>query len=93
MTNKTKPIAEQVRSDLSLLEEIKSLKRKIGGYQTSNENYRKQVAELKERVEHYKALDLEGDQLYEKKIAELEEAKKLIESHNSLPWYKRMAKI
>lgn len=42
-----------------LIKENLSLKRHLGGYKTSNDNYKKQVAELKERVEHYKALDLE----------------------------------
>jgi chromosome segregation ATPase len=35
-------------------------------------------SQLKKRVEHYRALDLEGDELYEKKIAELEDAKRKI---------------
>lgn len=35
-------------------------------------------SQLKRRVEHYRALDLEGDGLYEKKIAELEDAKRKI---------------
>ena len=56
--------------------EILALKRKIGGLQTSNENYRKQVVELKKRIEHYKALGIEGDQLYEGKIAELDKFRK-----------------
>ena len=34
--------------------------------------------QLKAQVEHYRELDLEGDELYEKKIAELEEANKRI---------------
>ena len=62
-----------------LIKENISLKRHLGGYKTSNDNYKKQVAELKERIEHYKALDLEGDHLYEDKIAELDNAKKEIE--------------
>lgn len=56
-----------------LMKEVSSLKRKIGGYQTANENYRKQVAELKARVEHYKALDIEGDHLYESEIGKKQE--------------------
>ena len=35
--------------------------------------------QLKAQVEHYRELDLEGDELYEKKIAELEDANKRIE--------------
>lgn len=61
-----------------LIKENISLKCHLGGYKTSNDNYKKQVEELKARVEHYKALDLEGDHLYEEKIAELDEAKKEI---------------
>lgn len=61
-----------------LIKENISLKRHLGGYKTSNDNYKKQVEELKERLERYKYLDLEGDHLYEAKIAELDEAKKEI---------------
>jgi chromosome segregation ATPase len=35
--------------------------------------------QLAERVEHYRQLDLEGDGLYEKKIAECDEKDKVIE--------------
>ena len=35
--------------------------------------------QLAEQVEHYKNLDLEGDRLYEDKIAELDDARKEIE--------------
>lgn len=35
--------------------------------------------QLSERIEHYKNLDLEGDHLYEDKIAELDDAMKEIE--------------
>lgn len=62
-----------------LHQENKSLKHKIGGYKTANENYRKQVSELKERVKHYKALGIEGDELYEKKIADFDQQKKELE--------------
>ena len=59
--------------------EIASLKRQIGGLKTSNANYRKQVEQLKGLVEHYKALDIEGDELYEGKIAECEELQKRLD--------------
>ena len=49
----------------ALIMENLSLKRHLCGYKTSNNNYKKQVEELKARVGHYKALDLEGDHLYE----------------------------
>lgn len=35
--------------------------------------------QLAERIEHYRQLDLEGDALYEKKIAECDEKDKVIE--------------
>ena len=73
-------IIQTLKDDnVSLMKENASLKRQIGGYKTANENYKKQVAELKGRVGHYKALDLEGDHLYEDKIAELDDARKEIE--------------
>jgi chromosome segregation ATPase len=62
--------------------EIASLKRQIGGLKTSNANYRKQVEQLKGQVEHYKGLDIEGDELYEKKIAECEELQKQLDIAN-----------
>lgn len=56
------------------------------------EHYKKVAAGLKgrnkqlaERVKHYKQLDLEGDRLYEEKIAELEEAKKEIARLKRMP--------
>lgn len=52
--------------------EIASLKCQNGGLKASNANYRKQVAELKARVEHYKNLDLEHDSLYENEIGKNE---------------------
>jgi chromosome segregation ATPase len=73
-------IIQTLKDDnVALMKENASLKRQIGGYKTANENYKKQVAELKGRVGHYKALDLEGDHLYEDKIAELDDARKEIE--------------
>ena len=68
--------------EIELQFDIVSLKRQIGGMKTSNANYRKQVEELKKNVEHYKALDREGDELYEKKIAECESLKKELEMAN-----------
>ena len=62
--------------EIEMQGEIVSLKRQIGGLKTSNGNYKKQVEKLKAEVEHYKALDKEGDELYEGKIAEIEEIKK-----------------
>lgn len=62
--------------------EIVSLKRQLGGLKTSNANYRKRVEQLKGQVEHYKALDIEGDELYEKKIAECENLTKQLDTAN-----------
>lgn len=59
---------------------------------TDLEHYKKVAAGLKgrnkqlaERVAHYKQLDLEGDRLYEEKIAELDEAKKEIARLKRMP--------
>lgn len=59
------------------------LSHQIGGYKTTNENYRKKVAELKERIAHYKNLDLEGDMLYEKALADIDAKNKVIEGLHS----------
>lgn len=63
-------------------DEIKALKRKLGGLKTSNANYRKQVEQLKGQVEHYKGLEIDGDELYEKKIAECKELQKQLDMAN-----------
>ena len=39
-------------------DEIKALKRQLGGLKTSNANYRKQVEQLNVQVEHYKGLEI-----------------------------------
>lgn len=54
-----------------LWEEVKHWKKVAAGLKGYN-------SQLKAQVEHYKELDLEGDELYEKKIAELEDAKRRI---------------
>lgn len=54
-----------------LAEEVAHWKRVATGLKGYN-------SQLKKRVEHYRNLDLEGDGLYEKKIAELEDAKRKI---------------
>jgi len=68
--------------EIELEGEIVSLKRQLGGLKTSNANYRKQVEQLKGQVEHYKGLDIEGDELYEGKIAECEELQKQLDMAN-----------
>ena len=65
--------------EIELEGEIVSLKHKLGGLKKSNANYRKQVEQLKGQVEHYKGLDIDGDELYEKKIAECKELQKQLD--------------
>ena len=74
-------------------EKIKDLEQRIAMMDADNsalcadlEHWKKVAAGLKghnrqlaKRVEHYKQLDLEGDELYEKKIAECDEKDKVIE--------------
>lgn len=74
-------------------EKIKDLEQRLAMVYADNsalctelEHWKKVAAGLKgrnkqlgERVAHYKALDLEGDHLYEDKISELDEARKEIE--------------
>ena len=61
-----------VQADNSkLLSELEHWKRVAAGSKGRNK-------QLMERIEHYKNLDLEGDHLYEDKIAELDSAKKEI---------------
>lgn len=75
-----------------LQKEIEDLKQRIAIMQTDNskllselEHWKRVAAgskgrnkQLMERIEHYKNLDLEGDHLYEDKIAELDAVKKEI---------------
>lgn len=84
--NNKKDIKQQVRSDLTMIEELKKLKQDLETYkkigiELGNEiiTLKRQNAGLKglnkqlqKRVEHYKQLDLEGDELNEKKIAKIE---------------------
>lgn len=72
----------QSASEIELEGEIVSLKRQLGGFKKSNANYRKQVEQLKGQVEHYKGLEIDGDELYEKKIAECEELQKQLDMAN-----------
>lgn len=69
-----------------LLEELRQSKKAASGYKGRNVQFQKELKDLKEqlenmkmRMEHYKLLDLEGDGLYEQKIAELDDAKAEIE--------------
>ena len=69
-----------------LLEELRQSKKAASGYKGKNVQFQKELKDLKEqlenmkmRIEHYKQLDLEGDGLYEQKIAELDDARDEIE--------------
>lgn len=85
MSNK-KDIKQQVRSDVTMLEELTKLKKDIETYKQVGEQMGEEILSLKrqnaglkgqnkklqERVKHYKQLDLEGDELNEEKIAKIE---------------------
>lgn len=71
MSNK-KEISDYKKSGEEMGMEIISLKRQNAGLKGQNTLLRNQIKELQKRVEHYKALDLEGDELNEKRIAENE---------------------
>ena len=68
--------------EIELEGEIVSLKHQLGGLKKSNANYRKKVEQLKGHVEHYNGLDIDGDELYEKKIAECEKLQKQLDMAN-----------
>ena len=68
--------------EIELEGEIVSLKRQLGGFKKSNANYRKQVEQLKGQVEHYNGIDIDGDELYKKKIDECEELQKQLDMAN-----------
>ena len=56
----------------SLAKENLSLRRQIGGYLTSKTRYKHEIQRLK-------ALNVEADEMYEKKIAELEEKRRVMD--------------
>ena len=68
--------------EIELEGEIVSLKHQLGGLKKSNANYRKKVEQLNGQVEHYNGLDIDGDELYEKKIAECKELQKQLDMAN-----------
>lgn len=76
------------KSDVEVIDELKKevsrLKATIGGYKKSNETYRKQIANYKKLAKHNRAVDIEGDHLYEKKLAELERANETIKTKQSI---------
>lgn len=61
---------------VELTNTVRDLKSKVAGYQRSNANYRTQIEALKKNIEHLKQLNKEGDELYEKRLAELDAANK-----------------
>lgn len=85
MSNK-KELKQQVRSDVTMLEELTRLKKDIETYKQVGEQMGVEILSLKrqnaglkglnkqlqKRVEHYKKLDLEGDELNEKKVEKIE---------------------
>ena len=72
----------QSAREIELEGEIVSLKHQLGGLKKSNANYRKKVEQLKGQVEHYKGLEIDGEELYEKKIAECKELQKQLDMAN-----------
>ena len=95
MSNK-KEIKQQVRSDVTMLEELTRLKKDIETYKQVGEQMGVEILSLKrqnaglkglnkqlqKRVEHYKKLDLEGDELNEEKIAKIETLKNELNAVN-----------
>lgn len=57
-------------------ERIESLEKEVAHWKKVAAGLKGHNAVLSRRVEHYKALDLEGDELNEKRIAEIEKLKK-----------------
>lgn len=76
------------KSNVEVIDELKKklsrLKSTIGGYKKANENYRKQISDLKKLAKHNRAVDVEGDHLYEKKLAELERANETIRTKQAI---------
>lgn len=95
MGNK-KELKQQVRSDVTMLEELTRLKKDIETYKQVGEQMGVEILSLKrqnaglkglnkqlqKRVEHYKKLDLEGDELNEEKIVKIETLKNELNAVN-----------
>lgn len=62
-----------------LTKEVSHLRSQIGGLRKANDMYRKKIKELEKLAKHNRAVDIEGDHLYEEKLAELEQTKKELE--------------
>lgn len=59
-----------------LTKEVSHLRSQIGGLRKANDMYRRKIARLEKLAKHNRAVDIEGDHLYEEKLAELEKTKK-----------------
>ena len=59
-----------------LTKEVSRLKSQIGGFKKANDMYRKKIKKLEKLVNHNREVDIEGDHMYEEKLAELEKTKK-----------------
>lgn len=59
-----------------LTKEVSRLKSQIGGFRKANDMYRKKIEKLEKLVKHNREVDVEGDHMYEEKLAELEKTKK-----------------
>lgn len=68
-----------------LVKQLEHFRNMASGYKGRNAQFQEEVKKLKEQLSRYKELDLEGDRLYEEKIAELDEAKKEIERLKQMP--------
>ena len=71
-----KRIAIMQSSDSELCADLAHWKKVAAGLKGRNK-------QLSERVEHYKQLDLEGDELYEKSLAEIDRLKSIIEEKDT----------
>ena len=69
-------IAIMQATDSELCAELAHWKKVAAGLKGHNK-------QLAERVEHYKQLDLEGDELYEKRLAEIDSLKSSIEEKDA----------
>ena len=87
----------------SLQEEVESLKRQIGGYKSSNEKYRKEIALLKQELSEVSAKRDEINEqvatltnqilVYKDKISELRTENNdlhLALSYEQKPWWKKL---
>ena len=59
-----------------LVKQLEHFRNMVSGYKGRNVQFQEEVKKPKEQVKHYKELDLEGDRLYEEKLAELAQLEK-----------------